>query len=154
MTADRHASASFDATSASGRQRMPQHHTPACESLCRAKMVVLNFTLTPEAASKIHDVLVCLGKFSDTVAIEARRERVSHQSPFESLPSSHTPLLSSHSRLSTCQNPHMPPLPLTASNSLPNMSAFRAMAGLTAASPVACTPRPFCQSSRGAFTIH
>jgi hypothetical protein len=39
-------------------------------------MVVLNFILTPEAASKVHDVLVCLGKFSDTVAIEARRERV------------------------------------------------------------------------------
>ncbi|KAF2444815.1 hypothetical protein P171DRAFT_387361 [Karstenula rhodostoma CBS 690.94] len=39
-------------------------------------MVVLNFTLTPEAASKIHDLLVCLGKFSDTVAIEARRERL------------------------------------------------------------------------------
>ncbi|CAO2647818.1 Nn.00g087400.m01.CDS01 [Neocucurbitaria sp. VM-36] len=38
-------------------------------------MVVLNLTLTPEAASKIHDVLVCLGKFSDTVAVEARRER-------------------------------------------------------------------------------
>ncbi|KAJ4993891.1 hypothetical protein SVAN01_00368 [Stagonosporopsis vannaccii] len=38
-------------------------------------MVVLNFTLTPEAASKIHDLLVCLGKFSETVAIEARRER-------------------------------------------------------------------------------
>lgn len=39
-------------------------------------MVVLKFTLTPEAASKIHDLLVCLGKFSETVAIEARRERV------------------------------------------------------------------------------
>ncbi|KAF1978339.1 hypothetical protein BU23DRAFT_524885 [Bimuria novae-zelandiae CBS 107.79] len=38
-------------------------------------MVVLNFTLTPEAAAKVHDLLVCLGKFSDTVAIEARRER-------------------------------------------------------------------------------
>ncbi|KAF1959536.1 hypothetical protein CC80DRAFT_302593 [Byssothecium circinans] len=38
-------------------------------------MVVLNFTLTPEAASKVHDLLVCLGKFSDTVAIEARRDR-------------------------------------------------------------------------------
>ncbi|KAH7139020.1 Rad9-domain-containing protein [Dendryphion nanum] len=38
-------------------------------------MVVLNFTLTPEAASRIHDLLICLGKFSDTVAIEARRER-------------------------------------------------------------------------------
>ncbi|KAE8832226.1 hypothetical protein PTNB85_06618 [Pyrenophora teres f. teres] len=38
-------------------------------------MVVLNFTLTPEAASKVHDLLVCLGKFSDTVAIEARRDK-------------------------------------------------------------------------------
>ncbi|KAF1921171.1 Rad9-domain-containing protein [Ampelomyces quisqualis] len=38
-------------------------------------MVVLNFTLTPEAASKVHDLLVCLGKFSDTVAIEATREK-------------------------------------------------------------------------------
>lgn len=44
-------------------------------------MVVLNFTLTPEAASKIHDILVCLGKFSETVAIEARRERVGHLEP-------------------------------------------------------------------------
>jgi cell cycle checkpoint control protein RAD9A len=41
-------------------------------------MAVLNFTLTPEAASKIHDLLVCLGKFGETVAIEARRERVGH----------------------------------------------------------------------------
>ncbi|KAF1836249.1 hypothetical protein BDW02DRAFT_546661 [Decorospora gaudefroyi] len=38
-------------------------------------MVILNFTLTPVAASKVHDLLVCLGKFSDTVAIEARREK-------------------------------------------------------------------------------
>ncbi|KAF2799946.1 hypothetical protein K505DRAFT_293598 [Melanomma pulvis-pyrius CBS 109.77] len=38
-------------------------------------MVVLNFTLTPEAASKVHDLLLCLGKFSDAVAIEARSSR-------------------------------------------------------------------------------
>ncbi|CAI6340253.1 unnamed protein product [Periconia digitata] len=38
-------------------------------------MVVLNFTLTPEAASRIHDLLICLGKFSDTVAIEARHDK-------------------------------------------------------------------------------
>jgi hypothetical protein len=43
-------------------------------------MVVLRFTLTPEAASKVHDLLVCLGKFSDTVAIEARREKVGYHS--------------------------------------------------------------------------
>jgi cell cycle checkpoint control protein RAD9A len=38
-------------------------------------MVVLNFTLTPEGAAKVHDLLVCLGKFGDTVAIEARRDK-------------------------------------------------------------------------------
>jgi hypothetical protein len=55
-------------------------------------MVVLNFTLTPEAASKIHDVLVCLGKFNDTVAIEARRDKVGRQSTlgFSSSHSSHS----------------------------------------------------------------
>ncbi|KAH8732369.1 hypothetical protein GQ44DRAFT_602539 [Phaeosphaeriaceae sp. PMI808] len=48
-------------------------------------MVILNFTLTPEAASKVHDLLVCLGKFSDTVAIEARREKAcDDQSSFHS----------------------------------------------------------------------
>lgn len=41
-------------------------------------MVVLNFTLSPASASKIHDLLVCLGKFSDTVAIEARKDKVDH----------------------------------------------------------------------------
>jgi cell cycle checkpoint control protein RAD9A len=39
-------------------------------------MVVLSFTCTPEAAAKIHDSLVCLAKFSDTVAIEARQKTV------------------------------------------------------------------------------
>lgn len=45
-------------------------------------MVVLNFTLTPEAASKVHDLLVCLGKFDETVLLEARREKVGHPSLF------------------------------------------------------------------------
>ncbi|KAF2501802.1 DNA repair protein Rad9 [Lophium mytilinum] len=40
-------------------------------------METLDFTLKPEAAAKIHDILTCLAKFSDTVAIEARRERLS-----------------------------------------------------------------------------
>ena len=39
-------------------------------------MVTLNFTLTPEAASRVHDFLICLAKFSDSVSIEARRDRV------------------------------------------------------------------------------
>ncbi|OCK96252.1 uncharacterized protein K441DRAFT_657638 [Cenococcum geophilum 1.58] len=39
-------------------------------------MVTLNFTLTPEAASRVHDFLICLAKFSDSVSIEARRDRL------------------------------------------------------------------------------
>ena len=58
-------------------------------------MVVLNFTLTPEAASKVHDLLVCLGKFNDTVAIEARRDRVRLASLLEAFLLSHTSLFSS-----------------------------------------------------------
>lgn len=73
-------------------------------------MVVLNFTLTPEAASKVHDLLVCLGKFSDTVAIEARREKVGLPFFFKVSPSAHMFRLSSHSLHSTLLNPHMPPL--------------------------------------------
>lgn len=61
-------------------------------------MVLLNFTLTPEAASKVHDLLVCLGKFSDTVAIEARQERVGQQ-PFRLLQVPSKFRISSHSLL-------------------------------------------------------
>ncbi|EAT84645.2 hypothetical protein SNOG_08369 [Parastagonospora nodorum SN15] len=49
--------------------------TSPCDARSGLAMVVLNFTLTPEAASKVHDLLACLSKFSDTVAIEAKRER-------------------------------------------------------------------------------
>jgi cell cycle checkpoint control protein RAD9A len=41
-----------------------------------AKMAVLTFTLNPEALSKLHDALVCLGKFSEAVSIEASHDRV------------------------------------------------------------------------------
>ncbi|OJD28936.1 dna repair protein rad9 [Diplodia corticola] len=40
-------------------------------------MVVLNFTLRPEALAALHDALVCLAKFSDAVSLEARREKLS-----------------------------------------------------------------------------
>lgn len=72
-------------------------------------MVVLNFTLTPEAASKIHDLLVCLGKFNDTVAIEARREKVGLPLFFSINSVPHTSHISSRSPLSTLQNPRMRP---------------------------------------------
>ncbi|GME28296.1 Rad9 [Neofusicoccum parvum] len=40
-------------------------------------MVALAFTLQPEALAALHDALVCLGKFSESVSIEARRDRLS-----------------------------------------------------------------------------
>jgi len=73
-------------------------------------MVVLNFTLTPEAASKVHDLLICLGKFNDTVAIEARREKVGLPLFFSVSAVSHTSHNSLRSPLSILQNPHTPRL--------------------------------------------
>jgi cell cycle checkpoint control protein RAD9A len=45
-------------------------------------MVVLKFTFTPEASSRLHDILTCLAKFSDTVSIEAQKENVTSTSSF------------------------------------------------------------------------
>lgn len=39
-------------------------------------MAVLAFTLSPEAIGKLHDALVCLGKFSEAVSIEAANDKV------------------------------------------------------------------------------
>jgi cell cycle checkpoint control protein RAD9A len=39
-------------------------------------MAILTFSLTPEALSKLHDALVCLGKFNETVSIEASHSKV------------------------------------------------------------------------------
>lgn len=39
-------------------------------------MAILTFTLNPDALGKFHDALVCLGKFSETVSIEATHSRV------------------------------------------------------------------------------
>ena len=44
-------------------------------------MAILNFTLSPEGLSKLHDALVCLGKFSEAVAIEATHDKVCHILP-------------------------------------------------------------------------
>ena len=60
-------------------------------------MTVLKFTLTVDAVSQIHDILTCLGKFSDSVFIEARQERVGASSLL-GLSRSHT-TVSSFSRL-------------------------------------------------------
>ncbi|ESZ92297.1 hypothetical protein SBOR_7337 [Sclerotinia borealis F-4128] len=39
-------------------------------------MAILTFTLTPDALGKFHDALVCLGKFSETVSIEATNSKL------------------------------------------------------------------------------
>jgi cell cycle checkpoint control protein RAD9A len=39
-------------------------------------MAVLNFSLTPEATGRIYEALVCLAKFGESVAIEARGDKV------------------------------------------------------------------------------
>jgi cell cycle checkpoint control protein RAD9A len=38
-------------------------------------MAVLSFSVTADATARISEVLICLAKFGDTVAIEARREK-------------------------------------------------------------------------------
>lgn len=40
-------------------------------------MAVLTFTLSPEAVGKMHDALICLGKFNESVSLEATRDHVS-----------------------------------------------------------------------------
>ncbi|TGO27725.1 hypothetical protein BPAE_0037g00070 [Botrytis paeoniae] len=39
-------------------------------------MAILTFTLNPDALGRFHDTLVCLGKFSETVSIEATHSRL------------------------------------------------------------------------------
>jgi cell cycle checkpoint control protein RAD9A len=38
-------------------------------------MAVLKFSITAEATARISEILTCLAKFGDGVAIEARREK-------------------------------------------------------------------------------
>ena len=46
-------------------------------------MAILNFSLNPESLSKLHDALVCLGKFSEAVCIEAVHDKVHSRLLFE-----------------------------------------------------------------------
>jgi cell cycle checkpoint control protein RAD9A len=39
-------------------------------------MTTLSLSLAPPALLRLHDVLICLSKFSDTVAIEAEHDLV------------------------------------------------------------------------------
>ncbi len=38
-------------------------------------MTALNFSLSPEATAHVYELLVCLAKFGETVALEARNEK-------------------------------------------------------------------------------
>ena len=44
-------------------------------------MAVLSFSLTPEATGRIYEALVCLAKFGEAVAIEARGDKASFLDP-------------------------------------------------------------------------
>lgn len=39
-------------------------------------MAVLNFTLSEEGVNALRDALACLGRFSDEVSLEAKKDRV------------------------------------------------------------------------------
>ena len=39
-------------------------------------MAVLSFVLAPEAIAKLYETLICLAKFGESVAIEARKDKV------------------------------------------------------------------------------
>ena len=39
-------------------------------------MHALKFTLTPAGVARMHDAIICLAKFGETVSIEARPDKV------------------------------------------------------------------------------
>lgn len=54
------------------------------DQLCQARilnltssaMAVLSFSLSPESTGRIYELLICLAKFGESVAIEARKEKL------------------------------------------------------------------------------
>ena len=38
-------------------------------------MGILSFSLTPEATGRVHELLLCLAKFGESVSIEAKSEK-------------------------------------------------------------------------------
>jgi hypothetical protein len=57
-----------------------QSHTQRL-TLTNQNMAVLSFSLTPEATGRIYEALVCLAKFGEAVAIEARGDKASFLEP-------------------------------------------------------------------------
>jgi len=58
-------------------------HTVATDIKSSMANTTLSFTLSPEGIVRLHDIVLCLGKFSESVSIEARRDRVCDQQPQE-----------------------------------------------------------------------
>ena len=54
----------------------PSNLRPHDSLLQKGRMAVLTFSLTPEATGRIYEALVCLAKFGESVAIEARGDKV------------------------------------------------------------------------------
>jgi hypothetical protein len=50
-------------------------------TLANQSMAVLSFSLTPEATGRVYEALVCLAKFGESVAIEARGDKASFLDP-------------------------------------------------------------------------
>jgi hypothetical protein len=59
-------------------------------------MAVLSFSLTPEATGRIYEALVCLAKFGEAVAIEARGDKASFLDPTFKYQTQFTNMLTAH----------------------------------------------------------
>lgn len=46
-----------------------------CNDVPNTEMAILSFSLSPEATGRIHELLLCLAKFSESVCLEARNEK-------------------------------------------------------------------------------
>ena len=62
------------------RQPTTSFHTQRL-TFAKQEMAVLTFSLTPEATGRIYEALVCLAKFGEAVAIEARGDKASFLDP-------------------------------------------------------------------------
>lgn len=60
-----------------GDQRLQLDSTLARKAGNIYEMAHLSFSLSPDALVRLHDVLTCLGKFDESVALEAEYDLVS-----------------------------------------------------------------------------
>jgi cell cycle checkpoint control protein RAD9A len=58
------------------RLELPSTRQALVFNLTSSTMAVLSFSLSPEATGRIYELLICLAKFGESVAIEARSEKL------------------------------------------------------------------------------